>query len=792
MLPFATRIGVLCLVFYGVEAKANYNITDDTVFYGQSPPVYPSPNGTGIGDWADAYAKARVLVSKMTLEEKVNITISIPMGEDHVTGCEGRVEAIPRVGFPGLCLADAGHGLRNAELVSAWPIGMSVGASWNRELALQRATGMGAEFKKKGVNVIFGPIIGPQGRIVKGGRNWEGFSSDPWQNGQLGYETVKGLQGAGVIASVKHFVANEQETRRSTSTFFYEDETTTQAISTNIDDKTMHELYVWPFVDALHAGATNIMCSYQRLNNSYSCQNSKVLNGLLKTELNFQGFVITDWGAQHAGVATAMAGMDSAALPEGGNFETMLWGLNLTLAVRNGSVPETRLDDMVTRTLAAWYKLGQDQDFPEPGIGFQADTTLPHKSIDARDPAYDDVLLQGAIEGHVLVKNVNNALPLKKPKMLGVYGYSARNRDSYEPNNVLGPLQTDDNNLDHVIIDRNGTVYSGGGSGTTSPWLAVSPWDALLQRARKDRTALYWDFESANPHINANVDACLVIVNAYATEGTDRDALRDDYTDSLILNTASKCTNTIVVFHNLGVRLIDTFVDHPNVTAIIFAHGPGQESGNALVSLLYGDVNFSGKIPYTVAKNESDYGSLLDPIRGVEPYGQYPQDNFTEGLFIDYKAFDKAGITPRYEFGFGLSYTTFSFSNLKITKNESASFDQYPSGEVLQGGPADLWDVLVTVTATVTNTGRVSGAEVAQLYLGIPGDQDIVPVRQLRGFEKPSLHANQTATVSSPLTRRDLSEWDVIAQKWSLVTGDVKVEVGSSSRVLPLVGTLTL
>ncbi|KAI0532202.1 glycoside hydrolase superfamily [Xylaria digitata] len=473
MSPFATQFGVLCLVLlYGVEAKANYNITDDTVFYGQSPPVYPSPNGTGIGDWADAYAKARALVSKMTLEEKVNIAISIPMGGDHVTGCEGRVEAIPRVGFPGLCLADAGHGLRNAELVSAWPIGMSVGASWNKKLALQRATGMGAEFKKKGVNVIFGPIIGPQDRIGKGGRNWEGFSSDPWQNGKLGYESVKGLQSAGVIASAA-FVANEQETRRSTSTFFYEDETTTQAVSTNIDGKTMHELYVWPFVDALHAGAANIMCSYQRLNNSYSCQNSKVLNGLLKTELNFQGFVITDWGAQHAGVATAMAGMDSAALPEGGDFETMLWGLNLTLAVRNGSVPETRLDDMVTRTLAAWYKLGQDQDFPEPGIGFQADTTLPHKSIDARDPAYDDVLLQGATEGHVLVKNVNNALPLKKPKMLGIYGYSARNRDSYEPNNVLGPLQIDDHTLDHVIIDRNGTIYSGGGSGTKITSLAT-------------------------------------------------------------------------------------------------------------------------------------------------------------------------------------------------------------------------------------------------------------------------------------------------------------------------------
>ncbi|KAJ3564724.1 hypothetical protein NPX13_g7744 [Xylaria arbuscula] len=181
-------------------------------------------------------------------------------------------------------------------------------------------------------------------------------------------------------------------------------------------------------------------------------------------------------------------------------------------------------------------------------------------------------------------------------------------------------------------------------------------------------------------------------------------------------------------------------------------------------------------MPYTVAKNESDYGSLLDPTQAVEPWGQYPQDNFTEGLFIDYKAFDKADIQPRYEFGFGLSYTTFSFSGLNITKNESANFDPYPTGEVLQGGPADLWDVLATITASVTNTGEVVGAEVAQLYLGLPGDKDVVPLRQLRGFEKMSLLANQSATVSFPLTRRDLSEWDVVAQKWSLVTGDIKVE----------------
>ncbi|KAF4471548.1 beta-glucosidase M [Fusarium albosuccineum] len=346
------------------------NITEDTYFYGLSQPVYPSPNGTGSGDWAESYAKARAMVARMTLEEKANFTISIPTGEDKLTSCQGRIAPIERLGFPGMCLADAGNGLRFGELTSTWPSGISVATSWNKELSLQRAIGLGNEFAKKSLNVIFGPVVGPLGRTATGGRNWEGLGYDPWLAGALVRETVKGIQGAGVIASLKHFIGNEQETRRSTSSMLgdnAEDPDTLQAISVNVDDKTLHELYLWPFVDALEEGVANIMCSYNRLNNSYGCQNSHLLNGILKTELGFQGFVLTDWGAQHSGVANAEACMDSAALPEGGNYETSLWGKNLTLAVQNGTLPEHRLDDMVTRVLAPYYKLGQDQRVKQPG-----------------------------------------------------------------------------------------------------------------------------------------------------------------------------------------------------------------------------------------------------------------------------------------------------------------------------------------------------------------------------------------------------------------------------------------
>ncbi|KAK4148067.1 uncharacterized protein C8A04DRAFT_8644 [Dichotomopilus funicola] len=773
------------------EGDGDGVITDDTLFYGQSPAVYPSPNTPGTGKWQDATQKARELVKKMSLEEKVSLT----GGASSHTGCSGFIPAIPRLNFPGMCLSDAGNGLRGTDFVSSWPSGIHVGASWNKMLARQRGSGMGGEFKAKGVNVLLGPVVGPAGRVVLSGRNWEGFASDPYLSGALAHETVTAIQAAGVITSTKHFIANEQETNRNPSG-------TTESVSSNIDDRTMHEFYLWPFQDAIRAGSANIMCSYQRLNNSYGCANSKSLNGLLKTELGFQGWVVSDWGAQHAGVAAAAAGMD-VAMPSGSNF----WGTNLVDAVNNGSIAESRIDDMVVRTVATWYLLGQDQDFPKPGVGMPVDLTQPHKIVDARNSSFRSILSDGAIEGHVLVKNMRNALPLKKPKMLSIFGYSAKNPDNNNPTPGLSPWLWGSESFNytefggqffgytgeygHTNIAYNGTIYSGGGSGATSQSTIASPFDALMQRAWDDDTALFWDFVSGTPWVNPMSDACLVFVNAYATEAADRPATHDDYTDGLVKHVADRCRNTIVVFHNAGVRLVDQFVDHANVTGLIFAHLPGEASGRASVALLYGDANPSGKLPYTVARNESDY-PVLGPDKAAKgsKFARFPQSNFTEGVFLDYRHFDAHNITPRYEFGFGLSYTTFGYANLAVKKTDNGDFSAYPSGPVVEGGQQDLWDVLVEVSADLSNTGSVAGAEVAQVYVGIPSDG--TPVRQLRGFEKVSLNSSATETVKFELTRRDLSVWDVVAQKWKLAKGDYKIEVGGSSRDLPLVGKVTI
>ncbi|KAM0347331.1 hypothetical protein ACHAPU_004850 [Fusarium lateritium] len=786
----------LSLLSQGVLSQSDDVITSDTYFYGQSPEVLPTrtkAEQAETGPWGSAVAKAKALVSQMTLEEKVNLTA----GTQSTTGCSGFIPGVPRLGFTGLCLADAGNGVRNTDFVSSWPAGIHVGASWNQDLTYSRSYYMGSEAKVKGVNVLLGPVFGPLGRVVEGGRNWEGFTNDPYLAGRLGHEAIAGIQDAGVIACGKHFLAQEQETHRLASRA-----TGADAISSNVDDKTLHEMYMWPFADAIHAGLASVMCSYNRVNNSHACQNSKLLNGLLKGELDFQGFVVSDWGAQQSGMTSALAGLD-VAMPS-----SILWGANLTLGVNNGTVPESQVDNMATRILATWYQLNQDQDFPTPGYGLAANLWEPHPIVDARNASSKPTLWDGAVEGHVLVKNTNNTLPLKSDlKLVSLFGYSLKAPDKNTPEPaqaMFAPwaIGVQSGNLTELNIGflgnlsityspiaPNGTLISGGGSGASAWSLFSSPFDAFVSRAKKGGTSLFWDFESWDPVVNAASEACIVAGNAWASEGWDRPAIYDDYTDSLINNVADKCANTIVVLHNAGTRLVDGFISHPNVTAVIYAHLPGQDSGDALVSLLYGDENPSGRLPYTVARNETDYGSLLKAHLTLAPnkFEKFPQSDFSEGVFTDYRHFDVKNITPRYEFGFGLSYTTYEYADLQIS-NSKAQTQEYPSGTLAEGGRSDLWDVVAVVSANVTNAGSMKGKEVAQLYVGIPGDD--VPVRQLRGFKKPTIDAGETVTVTFELTRRDLSVWNVNAQEWQLQQGDYAIYVGRSSRDLPLSGTL--
>ncbi|KAB8216275.1 glycosyl hydrolase family 3 N terminal domain-containing protein [Aspergillus novoparasiticus] len=789
----------LLLLYVAIARSAL--IWDDTYFYGHSPPVYPTPNMSGTGSWGHALSKAQHLVSQMSLEEKVSLTGG---SKDSRNGCGGNIPAIDRLGFPGMCLQDGPNGIKGVELVNGYPSGIHVGASWNKSLAYKQAKAIGGEFRRKGATLALGPpVVGPLGRIALGGRNWEGYTNDPYLSGILGAEAVRGVQDTGVISCAKHFVGNEQEMHRNPRPGGPGNRTV-EASSSNMDDRTMHELYMWPFADVVHAGVASVMCAYQRLNNSYSCHNSKALNGLLKTELDFQGFVLSDWGAQHTGIASALAGLDMV-MPDGNKY----WGAKLIDAVRNGSVPESQITNMATRIMAAWYLSSQDDpSLPPVGAGIPADFERQHPVIDARDPHDESLLLEGAIQGHVLLKNVDNALPLTNPRILSIYGYDAKAPDSNFAKAGLNDwtlgLESHDYRTvvcgfasiggdcpDFPPIAINGTIISGGGSAAVTPVYISSPFQALEARARQDKTQLFWDFKGTEA-MNSESDACLVFINAASSEGVDRPALRDDYSDGLVLGIASRCNNTIVVIHNAGVRLIDQWIEHPNVTAVIFAHLPGQDSGDAITQILYGDVSPSGKLPYSLPRNESDYGSLLTPVSSTGWDQLFPQDDFTEGVFIDYRAFDMKGIAPRFEFGFGMTYTTFRYSNLTIRWTVDLSdLSEYPVGPVIPGGNADLWENIAVVTADITNTGQMEAAEIAQLYVQIPGEGQ--PLLQLRGFDKVAVPPGETRTVDFNIRRRDLSTWDVTAQKWKLSVGvQYPIFVGSSSRKLLLNGTLYL
>ena len=774
--------------------------------------------------------------------------------------CVGNTGSVPRLGFRSLCNQDSPLGIRFADLVSAFPAGINVAATWSRGMALQRGAAMGAEHRDKGVDVQLGPVAGPLGRSPEGGRNWEGFSPDPYLTGKLMAETVRGIQSSGVIACSKHYIGNEQEHFRQPQQAPFGN---VQAYSSNIDDATMHETYMWPFAEAVRAGTGSIMCSYNQVNNSYACQNSYMLNYLLKGELGFQGFIMSDWQAQLAGVSSALAGLDQS-MPGDTSFDTGLsyWGTNLTIAVLNGTVPQWRLDDMVTRIVAAWYYVGRDKyqvpinfdSWSTDTYGYQHTVAeegygLVNERVDVRGN-HAQIIREIGAASVVLLKNTNNALPLKgNEKLTAVIGQDA------------GPNPDGPNGCSNRGCD-NGTLAMGWGSGTAEFPYLVTPDTAIQNQVLSQGGSYESIFDNyATQQITTlagRASVAMVFVNADSGEGFieidgnqgDRNNLTLWYGgDSLVSTVAASCNNTIVVVHSVGAVILEAIKNNPNVTAIVWAGLPGQESGNSLADVLYGRVNPGGKLPFTIAANRSDYGSdLLYTLPN-----EIPQIQYTEGNFIDYRAIDSTNKTPTYEFGYGLSYTTFSYSNIAVTKHQvgpytpttgqtsaaptfgtidnntadyvfpsgfhqvklyiypylnssdlkTASQDPHygtsgatppgsqdgsPQSKVAAGGAPggnpQLWDVLYTVTATITNTGSIAGEEVPQLYVSLGGPHD--PVKVLRGFERLSIQPGQSVTFTADIMRRDISNWDSASQNWVISNYNKTAYVGSSSKKLPL------
>ncbi|GMK57421.1 hypothetical protein CspeluHIS016_0402550 [Cutaneotrichosporon spelunceum] len=759
--------------------------------------------------WRKAHRKAKRYLSDWTVQDKVDVVTGSGWMQDR---CVGNTRPLPERNWTGLCLQDSPLGIRFGDFVSAFPAGINAASTFDKKMIRDRGFAMGKEFKGKGINVALGPMTN-MGRVAAGGRNWEGFGGDPYLSGIATYETIIGMQDAGVQATTKHYIGNEQERNRHTS-------------SSNIDDRTLREIYAHPFLRAVQAESAAFMCSYNLINGSWAGQNSKTLNGILKTDWGYPGYVMSDWGATHSGVLAVTSGLDMD-MPGDINFDngqSSYFGANLTEAVRNGSVSVDRLDDMAQRIVAAWYLVGQDKKYPAVNFDSFGDK---NEHVDVQDDHYKLIRQMGAAST-VLLKNKNHALPLKKPRSIA----------------------------------------------TNYPYL-VDPLQAISSRAQKDRSTLNWHLNNWDLNgvatVAAPADVAIVGINSDSgeeyiiVEGNigDRNNLSSWHNgDEVVKTVAKNNNNTIVIVHSVGPMSMD-WADHENITAIVWAGLPGQESGNALVDVLYGDYNPSGRLPYTIARKDADYPASIEYLNVSRTETNV---NYSEGLFIDYRHFLKEKIEPLFGFGFGLSYTTFDISNVQVSslcgeegekpdsttsnnqRRDEANSTTYDSsamsasstvsassmvsinstasaastvptsatvstnstasanstscasavptsghkdgsdGDVKKHKSAKIGRLMTRdlhrerwkISADVRNTGSINGCEVPQLYLVYP-EAAGEPPRVLRDFDRVNLEPGASTTVEFTLSKYDVSIWDVVTQNHVVPDGEFGIVVATNA-----------
>ncbi|KAI7851872.1 beta-glucosidase [Circinella umbellata] len=684
--------------------------------------------------WDEAYDKALSLVNQMSLEQKVGLTTG--MGWEK-TLCVGNTYASENPDFPSLCLQDSPMGIRFGNNVTAGVSGITAAASFDKTAIRQRGEYMGKEFRAKGVHYQLGPSIDIM-RSPQSGRAWEGFGEDPWLSGVAGRETILGIQSQGVAATAKHYVGNNQETNRTTS-------------SSNIDKRTLHELYLWPYARAVEAGLAAVMCGYNLADGEYACENSYILNTVLKGELGFRGPIMSDWGATHSTAKAANAGLDMTMpgdilMGDGLTF----FGSNLTKAVNDGEVSEARITDMALRIAASYYKMKQDEDFPKTTINTFVRSAAPEILVQEN---HSELVREMGAAAVVLLRNEDEILPLSTHthKKIALIGSNA------------GPIPQGLNGCPDQSCGK-GHLAVGWGSGTADFPYLVTPFDGITARVGENIEIVHnfndYDLEEVQS-LAYEADIAIVFVMADAGEeyiivegNNDRKNLSLwNNGDNLIEAVAEVSENVIVVINSVGPVLMP-WIDNENIKAIVWPGLAGQESGNSLADVLFGDVNPSGRLPYTIAKKQDDYPAHISSEAQIE---------YTEKLLLGYKYFDAKEISPLFEFGFGLSYTQFKYDRLKTVVN----------------GKED--NTRVTTSISITNVGETDGAEIPQAYLSFPQYTN-EPPKLLRGFEKVFLRAGEKKRVDFVFTKNDLSFWDEESEEWKLAKGEFAVYIGASSR----------
>jgi beta-glucosidase len=699
--------------------------------------------------------RVKDLLGRMTVEEKASMLAG-----------SGWMESMPieRLGIPAIKMADGPLGVRawygssavtNAAttpkvLSTSFPSGVAMAATWDVDLVQSEGQAIAQEVKALGRDMILGPTVNIN-RVPLWGRNFEGYGEDPYLSSRLGVAYIKGVQGEGVIPSVKHFAANNEEFER-------------HRIDEKIDERTLHEIYLPAFKAAVDAGVWNVMSAYQKVNGTYCAENSYLLTDVLKKEFGFQGFVISDWGSTYSTAPTVNAGMD-LEMPGGppakamlssprtilsGNSGTWLEGDKVMAEVKAGHISEATLDDNVGRILRVIFLSGLFDHPHTSGGGGEVDT-----------PEQRAVALKGATEGIVLLKNAGALLPLDAAKVKSIA--------------VIGP---------NAAVARTG----GGGSSLVRSKYSIAPLDGIRERAGdavKVTYALGVGMEGEDPAPNStpdtpearakalkeavdaasSADVAVVIVGRYSkleSEGFDVKTMDLPVgQDELIAAVEKANPRTIVVLNTGDPVTMTKWID--TTPALLDMWYGGQEGGHALAAILFGDANPSGKLPVSLPKIFEDSPA----------YGHYPGENlkvdYAEGIYVGYRYYDTKKVEPQFPFGFGLSYTTFEYSDLKAGGNGSAG----PSGSL-------------GFNVNVRNTGKRAGAEVLQVYVHDGHSRIDRPVHELKAFKRVELQPGETRSVEFFLDRSAFSYWSPEKKDWVMEPGTFEVQVGASSRDIRL------
>jgi beta-glucosidase len=662
-----------------------------------------------VGSTAPISQRVNQLLAAMSTAQKVSMATGAG-GSSYV----GFTPAIGSLCIPAMNLEDGPAGVGDGlSGVTQLPAPVDVAATWDTGAEKLYGQVIGAEQASKGTTVDLGPTINIV-RDPRWGRAFESVGEDPYLNGTMSAADIQGVQSTGTMAQVKHFAVYNQETNRNTPS-------DNAVVSTQAEQ----EIYLPAFQYATQQGAaSSVMCSYSTVNGTYACQNPYLLNTVLRQQFGYTGFVTSDWGATHSTAASANAGLDQDMPGNDGYYGSALSG-----AVSSGQVSAAQLNALVTPILTEMFAFGM---FDEPPTGSPGEP--------ATSTAHVTDAAQLAEEGTVLLKNSGGVLPLTSAdKSVAVIGADA----------------------------SSSPLTAGGGSAGVNSSGTVTPLQGITAAAPSGVSVSYNDGSSASSAASAAAAAsvAVVFVSNDESEGSDLSSIDLSSSENSLVSAVAAANPHTVVVLNTGSAVTMPWLS--SVAGVLEAWYPGQQDGTSIASLLFGTTDPSGHLPVTFPQSLAQ----VPASTAAQWPGQNGTVQYSEGVDVGYRWYDAKGLTPLFPFGFGLSYTTFAFSNLSV-------------GSLTAGGAA-------TVTATVTNTGSRAGADVAQLYVTDPASAG-QPPRQLEGFSRVSLAPGASQTVTFPLSQRSLQYWNTSSNAWATATGNYGIEVGDSDGNLPLSGTLAV